>query len=328
MTYTTPLFKALLMIGMLIGSSELLLRITSLENHLHYPSLNSRNAIFEIKVYELNQLRGKVDCIFFGNSMVYYGIDTEIIEREYQQQTGQSITCFNFGVPGLKASAASTVAELLIERYHPKLLIYGTAARDYGGVGGNELDSEIINNAWVKYQVGEFNGEGWLQEHLKVYGYYLRYRNWMSPDFTGQLKEFRHGYWLELQNSIDVRSAPNPTTEPEHFLQFSEYTPLSVHVDGLMEIIQLCKSSETQFIVLEMPVHPTFMLYFGDKENDYQEFYGAVTEITEQNHIPFWRTSRILPFQDTNWTDRQHLNSNGAQLLSEWTAEQLAKVTQ
>jgi hypothetical protein len=102
---------------------------------------------------------GPVDCIFIGSSMVAVGIDPQVFAEAYTAQTGDPLRCFNFGQLGFTAFESAEWAEIVIRRYHPRLLIYGHSMRDYNSLAEGELAAPT-NNPWELYQLGEFTIEG------------------------------------------------------------------------------------------------------------------------------------------------------------------------
>jgi hypothetical protein len=69
----------------------------------------------------------------------------------------RGLSCFNFGVDALTPVSAAYLAQILVDTYHPKLLIFGTDARDFAIDRQSEETTVIADMAWVQYRLGKFN---------------------------------------------------------------------------------------------------------------------------------------------------------------------------
>ncbi len=124
------------------------------------PRIGSRHRQFEIQVARLEKLvrEGEpIDCIFLGNSMVWLGVDPLVVNQSFKDKTGQEIHCFNFGVSALPASSAGQIAPMLVKKFYPKVLIYGTIARDYAFPSDAEDAYVVSDTTWLRYPNGESN---------------------------------------------------------------------------------------------------------------------------------------------------------------------------
>jgi hypothetical protein len=141
---------------------ELFFRLDFVQTGLTGPRIGSQHRQFEIQLARLDKLvrEGEpIDCIFLGNSMIWLGVDPLVTNQVFESRTGQSIHCFNFGVSALPASSAGQIATMLVEKYHPSLLIYGTFARDYA-VPADAEDAYVVSDTpWLKYWNEGFNLE-------------------------------------------------------------------------------------------------------------------------------------------------------------------------
>jgi hypothetical protein len=109
----------------LLGIGEAICRTSWARDRLVAPSLDINFETLDVKIDLLAKLadREPIDCVFVGSSMVNRGIDIEVFEKVFNQQTGESITCFNLGLGGTSASEAAALAEIVIDTYHPALLV-------------------------------------------------------------------------------------------------------------------------------------------------------------------------------------------------------------
>jgi hypothetical protein len=76
-----------------------------------------------------------------------------------------------------------------------------------------------------------------------------------------------------------------------------------------------------EIVLLEMPVHDSFIAYFPDGKLDYELAVSTVRTAAEEQSVPFYATIDSSMILDEGWLNRNHLNSQGAQIFSSWLAE-------
>src|ERR1051325_6804803 len=166
--FTVVLFILLTAVGEWVARSE------SFQVFLTPPTMGSRHYQLGHKLTLLNMLvrkTGHVDCIMLGSSMVDTGFDPVAFETGYEERTGQDIHCFNFGIDASTAASTAALTRIIVENYHPRLLIVGTDPRDYAVPRGDPDPAVILNTPWVAYRQGEFSLEGWLLDNSYLYRY-------------------------------------------------------------------------------------------------------------------------------------------------------------
>jgi hypothetical protein len=322
---------SILLIFIFIGFCESLMRLDSIQNILPIPSVGSTHRQFELHLAQLEQYvekKGSIDCIILGSSMVYRGIDPEKLSQAYKRYTGEELTCFNFGTFQVTASTAGPLGEILIEKYNPEILIYGTAARDFSTEAGKEAESALMDTAWIQYQMGDFSIEGWLIEHSEAYQIYLAYRNWMNVDFVipakiddYQISEFG------FNPRYDVMKNPNATPPLNHqlFEILSNYKISPENLRGLEQIVKL-RQQRVQVVIVDMPVpRSTYLYFFDNGKDDYKAYVDQIGSYITDNDALFLKTNfrqnQIIP--NDGWADRNHMNEYGASIFSEWLGKQL-----
>lgn len=313
---------------------ELFFRVDTVQAALTEPRLGSRHRQFEIQLGRLDRLvrAGEpIDCIFLGNSMTWLGIDPLVVDDVFQNRTGEQIHCFNFGVSALPASSAGLIAPLLVEKYHPKFLIYGTFARDYA-IPIDAEDASVINETpWLAYQQGDFNLLGWAYEH----SYVLRYKGHMrdflymnsddlfidktAPDYRAYGLDPKYDIRSDVKQSPDLGSSDN--RDPVKWL--TTYTIQQENLEGLHQVVEL-SGHGVQVIVLEMPFYETAFDFFANGETDYQSYVRQVEQTTKTYGTLFWRLQDQPYLSPEDWWDYFHLNIDGVNVFSEWLGNQLA----
>jgi hypothetical protein len=276
---------------------------------------------------------GGVDIIVLGSSLVNTGIDPDIVSQTFYEQTGVRPRIFNFGVEGMTVAPNSVIASLLVERYHPALLIYVTEMRDY--IAGNGLDYEtpFLSDPWLRYQRGDFTLFGWLVDHSAALQHYLPYRNWMRANFSETMPIYLRrysnttasGYEPELAYGHDLDANPDPKDPNEalYFEEYGNYQIASSRLADLRTILELNQNGETPVLVVEMPVHSSFYIYVGG-EGVHQKFQQTIASFVKSNggfFIPA-ETCNDIPLEGRS--NRWHLNYIGAPYFSSCLGDQLA----
>lgn len=294
------------------------------------PSVGSESPEFDIKVDRINHLaaeEGGVECILLGSSMVNGGMDPVQLAAAYEAETGRKITCFNFGLSSLVGEVAGPIAELLVKKYHPRLLVLGVSARDFSDKFG-EYARPLVKVPWVRYINGEFNRMGWLVEHSISFRYYLGLHNWRSAENRPVIARY--------QQEIDrLGFQPLPVTNAEvgqlNEVLLTDYSLNPVDVEGFAQALQQ-NSAQTRLILVEMPVHPDFLPNYvdGSAEAYQQKFLDPIAGMARDAGVPLWLTQKTLAPQipDNGWKDRRHLNASGAAAFSLWLGASLAKAEQ
>jgi hypothetical protein len=322
----------------LLISAECVARTNWFQAKLARPTWGSRHIHLEVQLDRLNHIvnqDGPVDCIFLGSSMVINDIDPITFANAYRNETDHDIRCFNFGVDGLSPVGAAALAEILVMDYQPDLLVYGTDARDYA-VGPDDGYARLIfETPWIQYRLGEFSPVGWLFDVSSLLRYRRPLRTLLRFDLQRALWERdnptesnKYGFTEDPRVSEFVNEPPDPDSELTHvqyyFNTLSNYQILPEHLNALEEIAGLADTTNTKILILEMPIPSTYLYFFGDGVNDYQAFLDSVGNIAREYDISFWTTTNENLIPNNGWADYSHLNTEGAQIFSEWLGERVA----
>jgi hypothetical protein len=338
------LLRALLVVLLALLAAEGLARLPFIQRHAPPPSLGNYHYQFEIKWFHLEkyvQEHGGVDVILLGSSLVNSGLDPDAINESWVQASAEEpLRIYNFGVEGLTIEPNSFVAELLIETYHPQVLIFGTEIRDYAANNGVEVAEKFLSDPWVQYQQGQFNLKGWLTEHSAATRIFLAYRNWMTWEFaeqrnlivtrTGKLTDA--GYDVENNTTDVANQLPDPADpeDAEAFETFADFQLAPERIEILKNLMALGReptgeSAPPQIILLEMPVSPSFYIYFERGLEEHEDFVNEISGLAEENDVVFLEAIPESALPDKSRSDRVHLNKRGADTFSKivggWLAE-------
>jgi hypothetical protein len=303
------------------------------------PKMGSRHYQLGHKLALLNVLArttGHVDCIMLGSSMVDTGFDPSAFETGYKEMTGQGIHCFNFGIDASSAASTAALARIIVEDYHPRLLLVGTDPRDYAVPREDPDPSVVLNSPWVAYRQGEFSLEGWLLEHSYLYRYrqhlgrLVRFQFedtlWSNTNLTYEI--LPNGFTPLNKVSTYINNPPDPgddSFEVTYYTRiYSSYQMLHENLEGLESIMEYDQSG-TPVILVEMPVADGLYYFFGNGASDYNKFLTTVNELATLHHVPFWQTEPLDFIPDNGWVDYSHLNKTGAAIFSTWLGQQVAR---
>lgn len=322
---------AFLFILVICGLAEITIRWIVVNTNYHEsPSKGFDRYILELKLNRLDNLvedLGHVDVIFLGSSMVHRGMDPKVFQREIYTATNHTITAFNIGIPGIKSKDAASIARILVQKYKPKLIIYGVSVRDFDG---QYEASGISDNPWVRYELGNFNLDGWLRDKSLAYQYYLVYRNWMMADFDVQIRERRYydraitarGFF----NSDDVLQVDPETWKESAIKSYEDYFLDSSYVNAVGVILQL-QNQGTKIVIVEMPVQTEFIQYYPHQWKDQEQFIQAIQTVVSSFDSQFLPTTGVVTLPENGWYTKNHLNSIGANVFTRWLAHELMAST-
>ena len=334
------IWTVLLLLTILVGIAEWTTRLESFQAPLTPPKMTSRHYQLGHKLTLLDAeigANGSIDCIMVGSSMVDVGFDPDSFQDSYRENTGQEVRCYNFGIDASSAASTAALVQILVEDYHPRLLIFGTDARDYAIPSDDRDPAVILDTTWVRYRQGHFSLEGWLTENSYLY----RYRQ-----HIGRLVRFKLEDTLWSETQLNFPIAPNGFTqiskvstyiheppdpqdtsfEVTYYTSiFSSYQIFEENLKSLQRITNY-NNSNTQVIIVEMPVSDGLYYFFGNGEDDYNRYISQVSEMADLHHVLFLRTESLDFIPDDGWSDYSHLNVTGAGVFSHWLGEQVGRL--
>jgi hypothetical protein len=306
------------------GFTRLLVEIETIQP----PPIGSLNAELDVKLALLDQwvdAHGRIDCLFLGSSQADSAIDPAAFAAAFQQQSGNTIQCFNFSLATLTAEPAGQIAAILAQRYQPALLVYATSARDYS-LNFGEWARPLLDDPWVRYTSGDFNLRGWMIDRSFAVRSLILIRQQSNPDYRSFTQELRSGltiFGYKPASGNDLRN------EKTNFIP--EYSISQQDLVGLDQLLRL-QSQDLEILIVEIPVHHSFLPYYieADLQAYETKFITPITSFIEPYDVQFWRSQgaieKIIP--DSGWSDTRHLNAEGGTLFSQWLGRLMAaKIT-
>lgn len=326
-----------------LGIGLFILALAALEALAHTPyidrifktrSVGSYHSQFEIKWFALQDYVEKnhgVDVILLGNSMVNTGIDPAVFEETYSQLSGEKLRVFNFGVEGLTVEPLSVIAKIINQRYHPGTIILFTEMRDYIAGNGNETARQFMDTPWIRQQLGFPSVEGYLEDHTSSFKYLLALRNWSSSSFLDDLRTtiYREGNvtpeGYEPENNPEVFDPTPPSiTDPKQKELFDLAANFAIAPSRAMNLrgILSLQTNDVHVIVTEMPLYPTYFVYFGP-ESVRTQYLQDLTSLIDQAGGAFVSAVPYDKIPLSGRMDDHHLNVEGAPIFSRLLAEEL-----
>ena len=319
-----PLWRGGLALLILAAASVLVTEIvarTPLGGMLPPPSVGADSFEFDIKVYYLEQSirqRGALDCLIMGDSMANDGPDPLLVEQAYRSQTGAPLHCFNFGIPGLTLDASGPLAQALVRKFHPRLVIFLLASRDFVPKYGGAY-RHVASSDWTKYNLGEASFRGWVVNSLYAYRYSLLLKYWLNPSNRSNFVVAWH--YISPQG-FTPRHGIAPPRRRLHAKQEFTLDDREAQL-GLQRLLQL-KGDGGNLLVLDAPLKPDYLAAFEQVNKD--QYIEPMSEVFEALDIPFWLTkdlSQAIP--EEAWYDSLHVNQEGTRIFSGWLGQRLAK---
>ncbi len=317
--------RAVLVIILAWGAAELLVRAAVAGGMIPPPGIGSVNAELDTKLLLLDNYmheNGAVDCFFLGSSQFDEAVNPAVFDRVFLEEFGRPLRCFNFSLGTMTASPAGRMARLLAERYHPRLMFIGISARDFSDDFG-ELTRPLLDDPWVRYNLGEFSVGGWLTEHSYAYRQMLTMRASLNPDYM----VFHNRLSFQLTESGYLQLEGSDLSNPK-----KNFIPnFSITCDDLIGLDEASalNSDNLQVVFVEVPVHHSFIQYYIHADPDAYEtlFAEPISAYFAEQDLPFWRTQDLMRelVPDEGWTDVKHFNRIGAEIFSTWLARQTAQ---
>jgi len=294
---------------------------------------------FEIKAARLQQYvdhNGGVDVLLIGSSVVNTGIDPQVVADTYSQQTGIHLRIYNFGVESLDIVPNSVYAKILVQKYHPAVLIFGTIPRDYLASDNSDINNLFLASPWIEYEAGGWNLSGFLIAHSVAFQRYLVYRNWMRYDFLTEHFHYEYrmgqtslsGYQPDnaIATNIDQHPSPSDPNEVDAFAKYNHFTIDPGRLQRLQDILKLQAVGGTQVIVMEIPLASTFYDYMGG-QSVYTAYQQSIAEAVSSSGGLFLPSNGEPVIPPNGRSDREHLNHNGAPVLSTYLGNLLSALT-
>jgi hypothetical protein len=339
-----------LTVGLLVGLlvlSELVCRARPVIEIIPFQAYGTNHIQFEFQIARLKSFvekYGEPNCIILGTSQSLRNIDPSEFNGAYKRRTGKDVLCYNFSVVGVNLSTTKYFATILMEEFHPEMVILGTSFLDFTEARQSRVDLRFEQNAWIEYQLGTPSLKGWLIDNSNAYRalMFLSYGTSSGMNFEEiqkearkwdhQLTEYGYGYSDKVEN---LSEAMKPGFIRNFVDKFGDYTVSDWNMNSFASILDLGQKRGVQIIVVEMPHHPSLAKLRDESGEphpdiaDLKIFMSNVRsktiDIAESRGAYYVRSNSLASLPADGWHDRYHLNYNGSRLYSLWLAEKLAQ---
>ncbi len=268
--------------------------------------------------YEIEE--NTLDVVLLGTSHLYYGVQPNALWRDY------GITSYSMGSSEQTIASSYFLLKEAFAHQNPKVVVLESYYFWYNGL---YKDEARLRQAFDGMRFGKVKLEmidemlsdlGW-KERLSYCLPFLKYHSrWESLEAY----DFRTSPFLKgARVDFTTAEVENPGL-PEQASQIPE-----INLEYLDKIQKLCEQNGAQLIVLAVP-------YGIEKdEEEYQERYQkrqgmnlALEAELEQRGIPFLFIQKeepeLIDFSQ-DFRDRTHLNTQGAEKLSQFLGAQLTE---
>jgi hypothetical protein len=316
----------LLLAAVLAGIAEIAARTDLLHERLPPETVGGGLVQLDRKLVLLRQMierEGPVDCLFLGSSQVYRSVDPETVEDALRQAGGRGRRCFNFGLGGMSEAGAARIARILVERFHPKLVVIGTSS--YGMFERKDLDqfeSHLVTSPWYRLHRGEFSTDGWLSDRSVAFRQLRGYQFWRDQtDETAQkLRKATEGMTPSGYGLTDPGEFRGIDPGAARDLRRFEVSPSRLR--SLVDLLRL-RAKGLEVVVVEVPVSETALQHYGGGEADHRRALDEIEQVTARYGVPFWRYPADRAIPQGGWADFVHLNRTGSEIYSRWLGQQL-----
>ena len=322
----------LLILAVTLTAMEFLARVPVVQSMLPAPSIGSAHKKLDLNFSFLDRLTeedGPVDFLFIGSSMVKASIDPEILSASYLRESGKSIRCFNFGVAGFTAGATANMADILVRKYKPTVLLWGISPESFIQGAGQKARQQLEINPWYKYQKGDFSISGWLTEHSTAFKYFLRFKIWLeNPTLSRELALREDGmsrYGFSRKNREGKLQADN-NLDRNRLKAFLKSKTLNLSQQALSTMRKVAAlKSEVKVVFVEIPVHGSIETIYDQTPELREEIKEKIIQFAAQEKIELIQTQSLQTIPDSGWKNMNHMNVKGADLFSQWLGKQLAQ---
>ena len=325
---------------------EIFARLPAVQSQLPYQAYGINHAQLETQLKVLDEFvqhNGAPDCFLFGNSQAFREINTNAFEAAYEQASGEDVLCYNFSVTGSQIATTSAFNKMLVEKYHPRLVVIATSFLDYTEGRDKQNDERFKESEWLKYHAGETSISGWLMEASYAWRA-LTYLSYAAP-FGMNFEAVTHeaAQW-------DTELAPNGNAISKDFInplapaedgfvkkmraEFGNFGISENNFSALEEVVAFDQSQGAQVILVEMMYHPALLDLNDSRGNpraDRARILDLIARVNaqldalaQQRGIVYIHFDSSLPIPEKGWFDLYHLNNNGAKVFSAWLGEQVA----
>ena len=268
---------------------------------------------------------GVPNCIIFGNSLVQAGVSPVVFQEAFSARSGIPVTCFNFGMDAATMSSMKTVALMVIDTYHPEIVVVGVSGAQFNRLADENpshvAENEFNTDNWIRYRTGHFNLEGWLIENSNLYRYLIKKSRRTFPQTATKITTpaaIRPVIKRIVDDDGYEPLISYKDSAPMFGAEAEQYALISFDVDDWLayqEFVQAAQEDDFQLVFIEMPTFLASEKIDGiiDQARDYAIGKG----------VPFLSMREMDSLPVTAYADPIHMHISGSIVFSEWLGEKL-----
>lgn len=316
----------------LAALAEMAARMPFVRRSLPAPHLGIGYWFLDLKLDRLQRFaeQGPVDVLFTGHSTVDAGIDPQVFNRSFHAITGRKIRSFNLGIGKLDLPSMALLLRVVAKRSRPALVIAGFIPEDLLEDMRSGNADFLRRNPWVRQRLERPNLEGWLAEHSAVYRYFLRFRLWLQqPRFSRSISAkdrnmAADGYRVNRNTNVisgSKKAAAERPALPGHLYRQASPRRLA----ALDEIMRFCARQGMEIIWVEMPMHRADEFVTGVTVHVRRQLATQAAERIRRYGGRFIRAGFVDVQADAFWSQRNHMNSIGAERFSDSLGKEIGQ---
>jgi len=326
------LLLGVLFLAVVVALLEGVVRTDLARDLLPAPSLGIGHRFLDLKFETMDRLaenEGPVHCVFLGTSQMAVALNPEEFSSSFRQVTGRPVRAFNFGIAGISLPSYQQLLDIMVTDYHPRLVVVGVFPPNFSADEKEGAQSRIRASQWLRYRLGQFSPEGWLIEHLRLYRYILRARQWLEqPDLDALVQASER-----LMSPYGFTNFPNRANtrplipDPRRLRRFKKMLAEFAVADSRLEELDrlLATDGRTDLVVVEMPVHPLFRSLYAGGERDHHRTMEIIAHRVRARGIPFIPADNPEFERDDMWLQTNHMNARGAEFFSRWLGGEIGR---
>ncbi len=320
--------KILRVMGICVVTSVMIMLFLS---GLDYVFSNDTTSWSRIELHELYG-QEEIDSLFLGASHVYSGINPDIADAAWGQNTFNcSTSAQRIDTSYLLLKEANRVAD--IDNCYLELSVNGVTR----GVEDGTLQeicrvSDYMRPSWNKFVYLWTTIQP--QDYINVFC--RARRNWKSVYSLQTMKETVSAKWTAAYRNYEYVKVESGDYAGKGFIRFKEeFENVGARVrqpirENLVneefryyfhEIAQYCQENNIRLVCFSAPLPEYTLESFGN----YDEYYMQAKELCEENGVCFYdfnmANPSILGMQDTDFRDSTHMNEMGAERFTKVFAD-------
>lgn len=296
--------------------------------------INETNIFSDIAKEKMKKLSSKIstpkilDVLIVGSSHAQFGISPEVLEKKM----GGSVLNVAYG-GGANMGVQLTLLHKLIEdkKVMPKVIVFGldVFALNAEPTHTDQFQPYLFNE---EEDVSEFFNSKMFYSYFKLYSRFIpryiaqaRSGNYVLPYFdkknTYDLTMFSKFDKYEISDGGWVRGYGYLN---KNYIRYSEtlFSPAKKAIADINEYVELCKKNKIDLVFVQVPEHTVCMKW----KKKYDDFELWMNDFVTKNNLTYWNMNTVSNFptgNDSLFFDTDHLNKDGAELLSERLVEML-----